>query len=219
MFPKLKIFCVCLLAIFVLTGVADTADAKRLKFRSKSKKSRSVPVIIPLRVGGSTNVVFVHELPDVKAFSFKDKGYFDLGYKHSFWGGDWVGYFDGPNKSYVMLNQKVAKELVAALGLTKADIPPYAGAVRENGSYSGSASSATGMFYSIAGIAFLVLIVGGAGFIIAVVRQGRADRRSLDNIDFQEYATAAPSTGQGQSQQPAFGGQAPRASFGRRPNS
>lgn len=223
MFRKLKTFSICLLAVVMLTGAVDTADAKRFKFRSKSKKSRSVPVIIPLRTGGSSNVVFVHELPDVKAFHYKDKGYFDLGYKHGFWGGDWVGYFDGSSKSYVMLNQKVAKKLVAALGLTKADIPPYAGAVRKDGAFetasSGGLISAKTMIYPVAGIAILILIVGGAGFIIAVVRQGRSEQTALDEIDFQQYGGAAPATGHAQSQQPEFGNQAPRASFGRRQDS
>ena len=122
----MRLFIVLVLATMLAAlSFTDDAEARRrgFSFGSSRAKTRSVPVIIPISTGGSS-VVFVKELPDIATFKFKDKGFYDLGYKFdTFGGGEWVGYFKGKS-SYVRLDQAKVKQLVLpAVGLTEADAP------------------------------------------------------------------------------------------------
>ncbi|EFL90121.1 hypothetical protein [Ahrensia sp. R2A130] len=125
----MKYILTMLAAIFILPTLLPTdADAKRRGgFSSRSsKKVRVIPIIIPMS-RGSSDVVFVRELPDIE--NFKREGrYFDLGWKHGFFGGgEWVGYFSKPTRGYVEVNQKVVVEkLLPALGMTAVDAPAKA---------------------------------------------------------------------------------------------
>ena len=122
----MRLFVVLLLAtILAALSFTDDAEARRrgFSFSGSRAKPQSLPVIIPIPGGGSS-VVFVKELPDITAFKFQDKGFYDLGYKFStFGGGEWVGYFKSKS-SYVRLDQEKVKQFVLpAVGLTEADTP------------------------------------------------------------------------------------------------
>ncbi len=216
----MHLFVVLMLAsMLAALSFTDDAEARRGGFSfSKSRaKTRSVPVIIPIP-GGSSSVVFVKTLPDIAAFKFQDKGFYDLGYKFdTFGGGEWVGYFKGKS-SYVRLDQTKVKQLVLPMvGLTEADAPTR----------GAGGQLMVGFVWIIAALVAAVFALLRFSGLRRAIFAPRGRKQTEDDFDDRRFAVSPPEPSfqqkpnlaampRAQSAPPSFNRAVPAGAFGKR---